>query len=849
MGPTYRLQLSPSFGFAEAEALIPYLARLGVQCCYLSPIFEARPGSEHGYDVVDPTRIRDELGGKERFASLSGAVHRAGLEILLDIVPNHLSTFPGGPWWRDVLRLGPDSPYAPVFDISWEEGASSPTGGRKVILPILARPLDEALGLFELKVVTRTGGPVLVYLETELPLSPNSLHDESAPIGDVLEAQHYRLQWWRDWGRNYRRFFTIDDLVGVRQEDPYVFALTHSLVRELLDSGAVDALRVDHIDGLADPEQYLSWLRELAGPRPIVVEKILTGDERLRAAWPVEGTTGYEIADDISGALVDAEGLDRIARAAAADGEKPVAVVTRASKHLVVNEQLSPEVGRVAHLLGVRPEAVAAAAVEMPVYRTYASRRGCDELDRALFELACGQDLTEVLSDPRSPERLEGLARFQQLTGAAMAKGVEDTAWYRLVGKLAFMEVGGEPARDPADLQGARSERSSDSAVTMHSRAKQRVERFETSLVPGTTHDSKRSADVRARLLALSCMPGELEAGLARFGELLDDASRGPVEVPDVLERRRIAETCLAMAPFEGAGARKWDSVAERVDGALRKGAREAKTHDSWEDVNLAYEDALARAARLLLADEGRMLLLAFGPLVGRCALYGETLSLAAVVLRSCLPGVPDCYQGDESHLFALVDPDNRQPVDFEGLASSQRDVLAARSDRGRLEELRKNWPDGRLKMHTTIACLLARRELPGPFTAEAGYAPLSATGQAAVSFVGFAREGRDGTAALALVTRLPHRLDAGPGDLPVGAGAYGSTTVSLPPSLAGRSWTDALTGTAIDTGSENGSVGGRESLRLSDAFACLPVALLTSRPQIGSPGNRAAASAGGEAS
>jgi (1->4)-alpha-D-glucan 1-alpha-D-glucosylmutase len=823
LGPTYRLQLTPSFGFAPACEVVPHLAKLGVDFAYLSPVAEARPGSEHGYDGTDPTVVREELGGRAGFERLVEALHSAGIGVLLDIVPNHLSTWTGGRWWRDVLRHGRSSRYASVFDIDWDSPELAAEDAGTLILPILGDPLEEVLAHGELQFSKDDGEEaVLAYFDTDLPLAPGTAGD-GAPVEEVLGRQHYRLQWWRDGRRNYRRFFTIDDLVGVRVEDPEVFELTHSLVAELVGDGAVDALRVDHVDGLADPEAYLRRLGALAGGRPVVVEKILTGDEPLRRAWPVCGTTGYEVAGEISTALVDAAGIEMLAAASARDGERAEEAAVAEGKRLVADASFASEVRRVARLLGLRQQAVAEAAVAMPVYRTYVSVRGADPLDEWLLEAAGGPELRKLAVERPRDAVLEGVLRFQQLTSAAMAKGVEDTAWYRLVGKLPFLEVGGDPAEVPAEEESA--------VARLHRRARIRVAHGERGLVPGTTHDTKRSADVRARLLALAELAPAFEAALERYTAVVPPAAVGDGRppVPGPLDRRRIAETCIAMAPFPDEPRSAWDGVADRVEAALRKGAREAKVRDSWEDVNEAYEGALVAAARALLEEGGRVMGQCFGPVLHRVQRYGASLALSQVVLRSTVPGVPDCYQGDEGWNFTLVDPDNRRPVDF-GRLSADLDALPLPGDFSPdvVAALRRSWRDGRVKLQVTRQSLHARRLAPGAFGAGADHLPLQVVDLpegTEPSALAFARAGRETGVAIVVVTRAPHRLRSSPDDLPVGRLAWSEAALTLPDDIAGGAgehWYDVLSGATLVAERRS-----RGTLPLAEVLATLPVAVL----------------------
>lgn len=809
LGPTYRLQLDASFGFLEAARLAPQLASLGIAFAYLSPVCEARPGSTHGYDVTDPTRLREELGGRAGFEALVAALRAEGLGVLLDIVPNHLATWEHAPWWRDVLRAGESSPFAPVFDIDWEHPAARNGDHGAVLLPILGAPLEDVLSGGEIAVDHRDEESVLRYLETELPLAPGS--DPAAPLHELLEEQHYRLVHWREPERNYRRFFSIDDLVGVRVEDPDVFALTHRLVGELVDSGLVDALRVDHVDGMADPAGYLEALSELAPGCPIVVEKILTGDETLRSSWPVAGTTGYEIADELGWALADEAGMAELAGAAAVEGERPAEAVIAEAKRLVLEQSFTSEVARVARLSGLGEPTVRDAAVAFPVYRSYVSPRGACETDLRLLAEAGGAALA-ALAEPGEPSRLAAVLRFQQLTTAAMAKGVEDTAWYRLAGRLAFLEVGGDlELPSPGE----------DGPARMYRRGRQRVASRQQSLIPGTTHDSKRSADVRARLLALASHATAFEAGLSRLAASLPPRPLGQEAgpAPGPLERRRVAETCLAMAPFSGSPAAHYDEAAERVAASLAKGAREAKSRDSWEELNVPYEEALGRVARSLLAQEGALLERCF-PFRRLLERDGAALSLAQVVLRSSLPGVPDCYQGEEVWKFALVDPDNRRPVDFSRL----RRLLQELGDEPSPEEtvrLARSYPDGRAKLAVTRGCLRARRSHAEAFSPASPIAPLpleAVSGESTGGLLAFGRGRLDGPCAVAVVTSSPHLLGEDPASIVPEQEALGEAALVLPESRPGP-WRDVLSGQAHHARQ------GR--LVLGEVLSLLPVALL----------------------
>ncbi|HUZ21227.1 MAG TPA: malto-oligosyltrehalose synthase [Acidimicrobiales bacterium] len=818
LGATYRLQLRRGFGFAHAAALAAYLVDLGIETLYCSPVTEAVPGSTHGYDGTDPTRIRAELGGSDGYDALVGACETHGLGICLDIVPNHLATWPGGGWWRSLLLEGPDGELGEVFDVDWD--ASPPGAPRTVTLPVLDRPLEAALAAGLVALREGPAGPVLSACGVELPVAGGSVRPGEG-LAEVLGAQHYRLVDWHDPAeRNYRRFFDVDGLAGVRVERPEVFARTHALVVELARSGRCSALRVDHVDGLADPAAYLHRLREATG-LPVVVEKILTGDEALRRGWPVAGTTGYEVLDDIGGALVDAEGLERLVAAGRAEGDQPVGACEVGARRLVVETLFPGELARSAARLAVAPRTLAEVSAHLPVYRTYLDAGEAAPEDRAAIGEACARaGAAEVEAALLDPARRDAAVGYQQLSGAVMAKGVEDTAWYRLAGPLAFCDVGGDPGRPRHD-----------GPARLHTRAAARARDGRAGLVPSTTHDTKRSGDVRARLYALSELAGGFEEGLARLRSALG-ATGAPCApgAPGSSETRLLAQLLLGTLPAPGTAVpigAAGGSLASRVGDALVKGAREAKLRTSWVEPDDGYERHLRELVDAACADGGRLLAASFGDLVGEVARLGATLSLSAVVLRSALPGVPDCYQGDETWNCSLVDPDNRRPVDHGRL----RAMLAALEPRpgaggpgaraGLAAELRRSWPDGRVKLLVTATLLRARRQLPGAFAPGARHVPLEAEGPAAPSVLAFGRlaghAGGVGGAALAVVTRLASRLGRLGGDLPSGA-AYAGTALAVPAELAGP-LVDVVTGRQLRARA------GR--LEVADVLADLPVALL----------------------
>ncbi|MFD8429668.1 malto-oligosyltrehalose synthase [Streptomyces coelicoflavus] len=770
---TYRLQLQPDFPFGAAAAAVPYLASLGVSHLHLSPVLEAVPGSRHGYDIVDHARVRAELGGEEGLRALSRTAREHGLGLVVDIVPNHMAMSPrhNHALW-EVLREGPGSPYARWFDVDWE------AGGGQLLLPVLGAPVGEVLDDL------RVDGDVLRYHEHAFPLREGTA---DLPLPRLLDAQWYRPVWWRlaRTELNYRRFFSISELIGVRVEDPEVFEATHATILRLLREGVVDGLRVDHPDGLADPDGYLERLHEASGGRWTVVEKILADGERLPAAWPVAGTTGYDSLRHVDGLFTDPEGHGRLLEryrgfaGPRADRGGDWAATVRCAAYEVLGHELAAELDRltrVAHRLCVAapdpalrdraPWALRTALrellVRMDVYRPYASEDPATVVTEeaaaearhafAVPEEAGAVDVVRDLVLGRygdGPGHVEFRTRFAQTASALRAKSVEDTAFYRYVPLLSATEVGGDPGRpavSPEEFHGycARVQRDWPATGTVVS-----------------THDTKRSADVRAALAVLTECP-------ERWAYVLAEVARAGGELPDGQAAWAAWQTVFGLGPAD----------EERVREALLKHVREAGVHTSWTEPDPSYEEAVARfvASGPCGAPGARVAAL-------RKALEPHIRAnvLGTALVHLTMPGVPDLYQGTEHEYLALVDPDNRRAVDFP----------AAGAGHGEAGE----------KAAVTRASLALRARRPGTFGDAATYEPLPAEGPAAAHCVAFARSG----GAVTAVTRLSLRLAE--------AGGWRGTTLPLPP---GR-WADALTPGRHFTG----------HARVADLFADTPVALL----------------------
>ncbi|MGH3693389.1 MAG: malto-oligosyltrehalose synthase [Pseudonocardiaceae bacterium] len=748
---TYRLQLGPGLTFADAGAVVPYLASLGVGAVYASPLLAAMPGSQHGYDVADPYRVSEVLGGESGRRALVTAVREHGVGLVMDIVPNHLGVADPGanPAWWDLLRHGPSSRFARWFDLT----------GWPLRLPVLADSPDALADL-------RVDGELLRYHSHAFPLAPGTAG--GSPL-QVHEAQHYRLVSWRsDVG--YRRFFAISELAAVRVEDPEVFAATHGEILRWVAAGEVDGLRVDHPDGLTDPGGYLHRLRAHAPDAWIVVEKILEPGEELPASWPVAGTTGYDALAEVDGILVDPAGESAFT---ALDTELTGVRtnwpdLVHDCKLDVATGMLGSELHRLATLAPSIPavgEALAAVLACFPVYRSYLPEDGLSQLDQAL---ACAQrrrpdlvDALETLSPRLRDPRDEIAVRFQQTSGSVMAKGVEDTAYYRWTRFVALNEVGGDPARFGLDLD------------AFHAALAHREQIAPHGMTTLSTHDTKRSADVRARLAVLAELPRWWADTVRDFTRLAAAAGAG---VPDPALGHLLWQSVVGA----------WPLTPERLHAYLDKAMREARTHTSWTDPDEPFETAMHALADAVLDDPA--LSAAVTGAAARIIPPGWSNSLSAALVQLAMPGVPDTYQGSELWDLSLVDPDNRRPVDF-----TTRAELLARIDRGRLPDVDDS---GAAKLLVVSRALRARREDPERFS---GYTALRALGPAASHAIAFARRG-----VVAVATRLPVGLAT--------RGGWGETVLSLPEGT----WSDAFTGVPASDG-----------VRLADLLSRYPVALL----------------------
>ena len=926
---TYRVQLHSEFRFADATALVPYLAALGISHLYISPPLRARPGSTHGYDVVNHNELNPELGTRADFDELVAALHGHGMYLLVDIVPNHMGVLGGdNGWWLDVLENGAASAHAAYFDIDWTSADPALTG--KVLLPILGEQYGVVLERGELKLAfdAAAGTFTLNYYENRLPIDPAAYagllqrvlaqfgaaasaakplaqlaedfshiapHDSrdaedrerrqseapklkarlaaaaaddpalSQAVGKTVQtlngrksdrasfdaldalitAQPYRLAQWRVAGDqiNYRRFFDINDLAALRMENPAVFEDTHRLILELAASGAIDGLRIDHPDGLADPAAYFEQLQrryaEVAGlpaPAPVapgrtlpiyvVVEKIVAPHEEVPREWAVQGSTGYRYANVINGLMIDGSAkakLDRAWRVFVRGEAEDFEDLTWDCRHIVMDSSLAGELTVLSNALlrlaredrrtrdftfSLLRNALADIIASFPVYRTYIVDKASAQ-DRKFIDWAIGRArrrslaadasvfdfLRRVLLGRPLPGASAGLAegyrtfarRVQQYTAPVAAKGIEDTALYRHHRLISVNDVGGEP-----DSFGM-------SIAAFHAASKDRAQNWPHTMLATSTHDAKRSEDVRARIDVISELPAAWRLTVRRWTRMNRRHKRivGGESAPSRNDEYLLYQSLVGSFPHGPQSDDELVEYAERVDGAMLKSTRESKVVTSWIQPNTAYEAALTNFIKELLAPkESNLFLDDLRVNASVFAWYGALNSITIGTFKALSPGVPDFYQGCEAIELSLVDPDNRRPVDYtrrsELLADAQQ--LAERTDRSdALRDWLQQAPDGRAKFWAIWRALQVKREHADLFE-NADYVPLEARGERAQHVVAFARQ-RGAERVIVIGARLFAGLGLDVGELPVG-GVWGDTTITLPSLFNG----DASASPAADT-------------------------------------------------
>ncbi len=940
---TYRLQFSRHFQFNDAQMLVPYLHRLGVSDLYASPIFKARQGSPHGYDITDPTCLNPELGSDADFEGLVEELKHYEMGLLLDIVPNHMAASTENQWWMNVLSNGRWSPYAAFFDIDWEPPES--TLRNRVLLPILGSPYEEALENGEIILTLEDGALFIRYHDHRLPLEIRSYglvlsHNLDAlkrrlgarnpefrrleqlldavqhllPINnadfretarqyqerqsvieafsDILSTSHeirdffqkkfgrfngrkgirtsfefldhllgeqvYRLAFWKTSRQqfNYRRFFDINDLIGIRVEEPQVLEATHALIFRLVREGKVSGLRIDHIDGLRDPLQYLLHLQEHLLPGVegdtlpgfyVVVEKILADDEALPQEWPVCGTTGYEFTNLVNGLFVHSEGLQKLTRAYSrfTGSHAAFSDVVYQKKKLVIDELFPGEIlalgHRLTHLVhqsglsvDLPVEELKKALVEvtayLPVYRTYTRALEVSLRDRRYIVHAFQEarrrysstkmsslnllkrvlllDFPEALSHEQKEAWPDFVLRWQQLTGAVMAKGFEDTALYTYNPLTSLNEVGGNP-----DSRGL-------TLAEFHKRDQSRLKGWPHTMNTTSTHDTNRSEDVRARINILSEIPEAWEQHLTQWGQWNQPKKQkvNGLSVPEPNMEVLLYQTLLGAWPLFEA---EVPEFKQRLKDYLIKATREAKATTNWLSPDADYEGAFMEFLESILEDT--RFLEDFLLFERQVAYYGVLNSLAQVLLKITSPGVPDFYQGTELWDFSLVDPDNRRLPDFERRVHLLNDLIGKEKTQGRLrlvQELLESREDGRVKLYTTCKALNARRAHTSLFS-DGDYIPLQTVGRRQEHLCAFARCHED-VWVLVVIPRLLTRLIQS-GGLPVGRAIWGEDHLLLPEN-APLSWVNIFTAENIKADkAENG-------LAVSEVLHVFPLALLFGR-------------------
>jgi (1->4)-alpha-D-glucan 1-alpha-D-glucosylmutase len=942
---TYRLQFHPEFTFNDAAIIVPYLARLGISHVYSSPILKARPGSMHGYDVVDHALLNPELGTQEDFDSLAATLHAHGMGLIVDIVPNHLGIMGNdNAWWLDVLENGPIAQYAHHFDIDWRPNRASLRN--RVLVPVLGDSYGAVLERGELQLVfDATKGSFNVrYFEHQFPIDPREYpkifagqsselppddpdradfdslltafehlpaRDSDAPdarairyrdkdahkrrlvrllerapaigrhieltlqringsVGDpasfdaldaLIDAQAYRLAYWRVAGDeiNYRRFFDVNDLAALRMNEPEAFERTHELIFRLVDAGKIDGLRIDHSDGLFDPQQYFEQVQQrfrngtaVDKPLYVVTEKILATHERLPTTWAVHGTTGYDFTALVNGWLICGDNEDVISRiyrhyAGVADSFEELAYharrqVMRTSLAAEV-EVLATQLDRIAQrnrrtadfTRSAMRESIVEVIACFPVYRTYVSARGVGEEDRrivqwavnvarrraATSDLSIFDFLRDVLLCDAAADRSEDYARavlefamkFQQVTSPVAAKGVEDTAFYRYFCLVALNEVGADPRRF------------SFSGAAIHQENLERARSWPHSMLATSTHDTKRSEDARARIAVISEMPERWRAHLARWTRLNRskhaqlDSGPAPTRNDEYLLYQSLLGVWTADIVSTPAAAQ---SLSERLQAYIVKATREAKRSTSWMNPNADYEHAVTQfVARLLDDPEHNAFLRDFAAFAQTADYFGKLNSLSQAVLKLTAPGVPDLYQGTERFSYALVDPDNRRPVAFDAAARELTELASMPADSA-ASDLLQTLQDGRLK-HWVVWKLLQLRQQYADVFASGDYEPLQVAGAHKDHVLAFARKSGN-RCILVVLSRWAARLMHEELAPPLGE-VWGDTTVNATQRCPLGAMQDVLTQSPVGAPASGEVV----ELRVGDLLRRLPFAVLVS--------------------
>jgi (1->4)-alpha-D-glucan 1-alpha-D-glucosylmutase len=797
---TYRMQFHKGFTLRHAKDLVPFLHEVGVSHLYASPLLKAVTGSMHGYDVCDFSRLNPELGTEDDLRALVAALRQRNMGLVLDIVPNHMAASGENFWWWEVLLHGPSGQFANYFDIDW--ASLDPKLRGKVLLPVLEDEYEKVLTTGGFAVQMERAKPVLRYFEHRFPISltpqivrqrllsevVRELNASPRALDIVLQQQHYRLTCWRygDAHLNYRRFFNISSLAAIRMEDPVVFDAAHECVLRWWREGLIDGLRIDHIDGLRDPAGYLNRLRERVPGAWLIVEKILAGHESLPGGWPVQGTTGYDFQNRVGGLFIDPAGETPLTEFYRTFTGEPTeyTTVARDSKRWVLRELLATELNRLNHCLGramtsnwhgalltqqQTREALIEVLTSFPAYRTYVPEQGnlvSDEdqlvISRAV-ELARQEKadwpagLLDFIEDLlllrwEGPDEREFVMRFQLLTGPVMAKGVEDTAFYRFNRFIALNAVGGDPGQF-----GASPER-------FHLHCIQDQRRWPQAMLATSTHDSKLGEDVEARLSLLSEIPDQWALAVTRWSKM--NARYHSGKIPD----RNIEYYYYQI--LVGA----WPLPLDRALTVMEKAAYEAKQHTTWTARQADYDRVLREFVAHTLGD--RMFVADLSQFVLRLVEPGYLNSLSQTLLKLTTPGVPDIFQGNVIWDYSLVDPDNRRAVDFDS-----RELAVAAMRQMNVEQAWRRRSEGYPKLWVIQRTLQFRRRKPELFGASSTYQVLRLHGAKARNAVAFQR----GEGVVVIAPRLVVHL----------AGDWAGTEVALPEG----EWRNQFTGETVPGG------------------------------------------------
>lgn len=950
---TYRLQLHRNFTFADAIEICDYLKLLGISDVYTSPILQAKKDSSHCYDVIDHGHLNSEIGGMAGLDALSSKLRRDNMGLLVDIVPNHMSTDLHNSLWYDVLEYGVRSEYSSFFDIYWFDKAENSES--RITLPILGDQYRKVLTSEQLNLIfddTKLRPKLELYSSQRLPLSTRSynfflneveknvkkqgirrkeldnlhkimasfealsednhankvsksqfhskaestirqlgsLYESSASlrsavqqtvkdfnqtknpnkryrkVRELLALQNYKICYWRspEGIPNYRRFFYINDLVAIRAEDPAVFSESHQLLFDLITDGKITGLRVDHIDGLRDPAEYLrrlqrKFLKALQSnkkapeiPLYVTVEKILAENERLPSRWSAFGTTGYDFSRDVGSLYIDSVHKDAIINSYKrfTGCAKDFKQVAYESKKKIIERYMRQEINRLSsRLWGIsrRTKAYRAITLEsirialeevvanFPVYRTYLSPRSkaisfqdssylqqafndtlssCKTVSHHTIELLQKIMTLQILDSENRSEITEFIMRFQQITAPIVAKGIEDTAFYRYNPIISLNEVGGDP-----DQFGISTEQ-------FHSRNITRLRDFPQSMLNTSTHDSKRSEDARSRISVLSEIPEEWFSVVKKWSMLNKSKLRleGGRMIPDKNDEYLFYQALIGCWPFGKLDHKEHATIVERMVSYMKKASKEAKLNTSWIDPDRSYDEGLESYVRSVLDRETNSQFLAsFLGFFKKISYFGMLNSLSQQVLKLTSPGVPDIYQGNELWDFSLVDPDNRRPVDFRARKEKLNWLVTMIRKRGMFElssKLLANWQDGALKMSVIHAILSYRREHFELF-ATGKYFPLRVNGQCNSNVVSFMRSYK-GKRCVVIVPLLFTRLTE-QGSPPVGTEVWGDTCVEIPVP-GGTEFRNLFTNELVQTR----KAGGTSSLSLSEVYAKFPFAVLT---------------------